>query len=43
MRNVLGTRIELSDGDGYTLNQQATLEELLEQHGLTVANGFTVY
>lgn len=42
MRKVLGMRVELSDGDGYTLNQQATIEELSDQHGLTEANGFIV-
>nr|CCA25251.1 DEHA2C12243p2 putative [Albugo laibachii Nc14] len=32
-------RVELSDGDGYKLDQQATIEEILKQHGLTEAKG----
>ena len=35
----LGTRVELSDGDGYKLDQQATIAEILERHGRSEANG----
>lgn len=35
-------RAELSDGDGQTLDQQATIEELLQKHGLAEANGVQI-
>lgn len=31
-------RIELDNNDGYTLDQQAAIDELLEQHGLPKAD-----
>ena len=38
VQKFLGMRIELDKRNGYTFDQQATIEELLEQHGLTDAN-----
>lgn len=39
VRNFLGMRVEPSNKDGYTLDQQAATEELLQQHGLADVNG----
>lgn len=34
--------VKLSEGDGYTLYQQAPIEELLEKHELAKANGVQI-
>lgn len=39
VRKFLGMRVQLSDGDGYTLDQQVTIEELLEKYESDEANG----
>ncbi|GMF30943.1 unnamed protein product [Phytophthora lilii] len=36
---LLGMRVHLDETDGYSLDQQAAIEELLEQFGLVGANG----
>jgi len=35
----LGMRVHLDEADGYSLDQQAAIEELLEQFGMADANG----
>lgn len=42
VRNILGMRVELNEGDGYTLDQQATIVALLEKHELVKANGVQI-
>ncbi|CAH0515365.1 unnamed protein product [Peronospora belbahrii] len=39
VRKFLGMRNDLDKDEGYTLDQQAVIEELLEEHGLAKANG----
>lgn len=39
VNKFLGMRVHLDEADGYSLDQQAAIEELLEQFGLADANG----
>ncbi|POM58937.1 Mitochondrial Carrier (MC) Family [Phytophthora palmivora] len=41
VRKFLGMRVELDEADGYALDQQAAIEELMAQYGLADANGAT--